>query len=398
MAQLLLERRSKLKKCVVTLKNKPFSGYIAIAIGIKYFDWNIKNSCKSSQWRHLTERDGPQRSHGFELLKRLGLADKWETPLDLETLGSIDQKLVDYQLIVFHRSHDLYFCGTNRDKVVFLEFCGDSFNFIKNIDSYFGQKYCKFCNKRFDRRTKHRCGNGTIPVIEQSVSTQHIAFDYSFPNVSTSGISSSTSDPNALTSDVNDSTSGLNASTSCINPSTSGINSSTSGINPSTSGLNSLTSDPNISNLHSRHDSLVEYSDSEEESDQIGGSIEASKWSLLEKNLIQKNGSNVLKAKFKVVHNFDLNRIEEFRDEISNAFEEAIRPLLSQFPNVGYFSLSLNCDGLHPALFIPPMTLSNFDKNAFLFNILKVEQSNKEFLSSGYFDATINIYLKKKKN
>ena len=156
---------------------------------------------------------------------------------------------------------------------------------------------------------------------------------------------------------------------------------------------------PHLTPIDRSH-KLVDYSDSESDDssdEQIGGSGVISKWNLIEENLIQKNGFNTLKAKFEVLHNFDVNKVQEYKDSINDAFEEAIWPLVTRFGSVGYFSLSIDCNGLSPPIFVPPMKLNSFDKNAFLFSVLKVEQSNKEFLMSGFFDVTLNVYLSRKR-
>lgn len=52
---------SKSKKSVVCLKNDELSGYIAIALGVKYYEWNVKNNSRMNCWNNLIKREFSQR-------------------------------------------------------------------------------------------------------------------------------------------------------------------------------------------------------------------------------------------------------------------------------------------------------------------------------------------------
>ncbi len=396
MAQVLIDNQSKNKKSVVVIKNRELSGWIAIGMGVKHHEWGVRKNSQMNCWQNLIRREVAQRKCAEEVVNGLGLQESLNKLLDNELLLKIDAELKEFQLIVVERlSKDLYFFGTHREKVICLEKCGNGFNFIKDIESYFGRKFCRICKRCFDRRVTHRC---TASIYSEPLVTQCSDGTDSQPMVTESSdgldlpqlVTECTPVPDSAPMETEDS---------------DVIDSPLMTEDSEGSDLQRVSNEPIVSERRPHlnpviANKLVDYSDSESDDssdEQIGGSNVISKWDLIEENLIQKNGFNIMKVKFDVTHNFDINRIQEYKDAINDAFEEAIWPLVTRFGSVEYFSLSLDCNGLSPPIFIPPMKMNTFDKNAFLFSVLKVEQSNKEFLMSGVFDVTLNVYLSRKR-
>ena len=144
------------KQSVIKIKNNDHScGYRAIAMGIKYHEWNVKGHTQQlSKWHHLVTRETTQKTNGKVFCKTYGL--DFNKPVDIDILKKIDSK-IDYQIIVIKNCLQM-FVGTDRPKVIYLLYDGTHYDLIKTMTGFLGRNiYCKYCNKGYRSAIQHRC-------------------------------------------------------------------------------------------------------------------------------------------------------------------------------------------------------------------------------------------------
>ena len=73
-----------------------------------------------------------------------------------------DENLKTYQIIVIDRvSGEQLFVGTDRKKVIYLEYSDKHYNLITSMPGYRCRHcYCKYCNRGYHRKDGHHCENG----------------------------------------------------------------------------------------------------------------------------------------------------------------------------------------------------------------------------------------------
>ena len=119
-------------------------------------------------------------------------------------------------------------------------------------------------------------------------------------------------------------------------------------------------------------------------------------WVLIEEFPIKTNNKykrTEKKVVFNLEHNFGgLPELMEFQSAIDNAFETAVRPMLSNAQPSDKFTLLIESEGLDKDIYLRPQNVSDFDKTRFLNQIYKTCQSKREFLNSGLMNVKASIY------
>ena len=160
------EEFSRCKTSVVTIKNGNGTdcGYRAIALGVSYYEMNVKGNTRQQEWHNLCRGPRILNSTTRYLMQRIGIGENILKELTNIQLRLLDERLTEYQVIVINRDDGPQsFVGTDRKKVIYLENCGDHYNLIKSMTSYRRcNEYCKYCNIGYQRNSGHVCKNGCL--------------------------------------------------------------------------------------------------------------------------------------------------------------------------------------------------------------------------------------------
>ena len=177
------------KKSVVTVRNGNGTdcGYRAITLGVKFYELNVRANTRMSEWQNIMRSPRTLLTATKEILDRLGIDDAiLDEELTDVQLRLFDERLTEYQIIVINREEGTQeFVGTDRENVIYLENCGDHYNFIKSMTSYrHTNQYCKYCNVGYKTCVGHVCKNGCpkcqAPTVCQSDDTMTRCPDCNF--------------------------------------------------------------------------------------------------------------------------------------------------------------------------------------------------------------------------
>jgi hypothetical protein len=147
------EKVSKKSSIIQTKTSNIWSGYTAIAIAMKYHEWEVRGNAQQNRWKDLIARKSAQEKLTIELCMDFDLDPR--NSVNNEVLIHLDQK-IDYQIIVIEENEQS-FVGTDREKVIYLLKSVDLFAFIKSMPGYWRRNhYCKYCNRCYSRND-HRC-------------------------------------------------------------------------------------------------------------------------------------------------------------------------------------------------------------------------------------------------
>ena len=154
-APLPYEELVKNKKSVIKVINTDDScGYLAIAMGIKFYEWEVKGNSQQNRWHDLIRRETAQKKLGQSFCSDYGL--DFDKPVDIDILKEIDS-MIDYQIIVIKDCVQM-FVGTDRKNVIYLLYDGTHYDFIKSMTAFLDKNiYCKYCNKGYTSAIQHRC-------------------------------------------------------------------------------------------------------------------------------------------------------------------------------------------------------------------------------------------------
>ena len=156
---------SRGKKSVVTVRNGNGTdcGYRAITLGVKHYELNVRGNSQMKEWQSIIRYPRTLLNATKGLLNQIDIDEEilYEQLSDVQ-LRLFDERLSEYQIIVINREDGAQeFIGTDREKVIYLENCGDHYNFIKSMASYRNQnQYCKYCNVGYNSCVGHVCKNG----------------------------------------------------------------------------------------------------------------------------------------------------------------------------------------------------------------------------------------------
>ena len=153
----------KFKRSIFTVKNQNKAcGYIAIAVGIKFHEWNVASDYNQRRWINLRDYGPNQERLGEEF------CNAYNFPVNEElTIGMIADRVQpaiahEYQIIVINFPNGTQlFIGPDREKVIYLCYYEERnhFNLIKSMTGFRQRSfYCKKCNKAFEHITSHNCG------------------------------------------------------------------------------------------------------------------------------------------------------------------------------------------------------------------------------------------------
>ena len=152
----------KLKSVIKIRNNNNACGYIAIAVGIKYHEWNVAADLKQRRWKNLREYSPNMEHLGEAFCNEYNLPINEELTLEMLTDRVQPQLEGQYQIIVINYvDGSQLFVGPDCEKVIYLLFNGHEshYDFIKEMKSYLNRPfYCKHCNKAFEHVIHHNCG------------------------------------------------------------------------------------------------------------------------------------------------------------------------------------------------------------------------------------------------
>ena len=148
------------QKSLIKINNNNNScGYIAIAMGIKFHEWNVASDNSQRRWKNL-------RCYAPNM-ERLGeeFCNEYNLPIDDKmTIPMINDRIQpaledEYQIIVINfNDFNQLFIGPDCEKVIYLLYNDNHYDLIKDMASFLNKKfYCKPCNKGYDRVTGHKC-------------------------------------------------------------------------------------------------------------------------------------------------------------------------------------------------------------------------------------------------
>ena len=138
----------------------------------------MRGNTRLRDWQNIIRSSRRLLTATKDLFSRIGIdEDLLNEELTDVQLRLFDERLPDYQKIVINREDGTQdFVGTDRENVIYLENCGDHYNFIKSMESYRNaNQYCKYCNVGYATCVGHVCKNGCLkcraPTVCQSDGT-----------------------------------------------------------------------------------------------------------------------------------------------------------------------------------------------------------------------------------